>query len=107
MLRFIMRRILVTIPMVLIVVTLTWGLIRYLLALAVGLVAGVLAALEQNSRVDYASMAMAMLGISLPSFVLGPLLVLIFSLTLYWLPPARWNGFPSWNLLLPVLTLSA
>jgi len=50
---------------------------------------------------------MAMLGISLPSFVLGPLLVLIFSLTLYWLPPARWNGFPSWNLLLPVLTLSA
>ncbi|PYS91851.1 MAG: ABC transporter [Acidobacteria bacterium] len=183
MLRFIMRRILVTIPMVLIVVTLTWGLIRlapgnfysgekklppaveknlrekyglnqpwyvqyyrlmrnvvqldfgtslkyegqsvnsilvrtvpvsailgllaYLLALTVGLIAGVLAALKQNSKIDYASMALAMLGISLPSFVLGPLLVLIFSLTLYWLPPARWNGFPSWNLLLPVLTLSA
>jgi oligopeptide transport system permease protein len=83
------------------------GLLAYLLALAVGLVAGVLAALKQNSRLDYASMALAMLGISLPSFVLGPLLVLIFSLTLYWLPPARWNGFPSWNLLLPVLTLSA
>jgi oligopeptide transport system permease protein len=48
-----------------------------------------------------------MLGISLPNFVLGPLLVLAFSLSLYWLPPARWNGFPSWNLVLPVLTLSA
>ncbi|HYX41306.1 MAG TPA: ABC transporter permease subunit [Pyrinomonadaceae bacterium] len=83
------------------------GLLAYLLALTVGLVAGVLAALKQNSKSDYASMALAMLGISLPSFVLGPLLVLIFSLTLYWLPPARWNGFPSWNLLLPVLTLSA
>jgi oligopeptide transport system permease protein len=52
-------------------------------------------------------MALAMLGISIPNFVLGPLLVLLFSLTLYWLPPARWGGFPSWNLVMPVLTLSA
>src|SRR5881397_3949099 len=52
-------------------------------------------------------MAAAMLGISLPNFVLGPILVLVFSLSLYWLPPARWGGFPSWNLVLPILTLSA
>jgi oligopeptide transport system permease protein len=52
--------------------------------------------LKQNSRVDYGSMAVAMLGISLPNFVLGPILVLVFSLTLFWLPPARWGGFPSW-----------
>ena len=52
-------------------------------------------------------MALAMLGISVPNFVLGPILVLIFSLTLYWLPPSRWGGFPSRNLVLPVLTLSA
>jgi oligopeptide transport system permease protein len=51
-------------------------------------------------------MAFAMLGISIPNFVLGPILVLVFSLTLYWLPPSRWNGFPSRNLILPVLTLS-
>ncbi len=88
-------------------VSATLGLLAYLLALFVGITAGTLAALKQNSRLDYASMAMAMLGISLPNFVLGPILVLIFSLTLFWLPPTRWGGFPSLNLILPVLTLSA
>jgi oligopeptide transport system permease protein len=83
------------------------GLLAYLLSLIVGIVAGSIAALKQNSRWDYGSMALAMLGISVPNFVLGPILVLIFSLTLYWLPPSRWGGFPSWNLILPVITLSA
>jgi oligopeptide transport system permease protein len=82
------------------------GLLAYLLALAVGLVSGTLAALRQNTRLDYASMATAMLGISLPNFVLGPILVLVFSLTWFWLPPARWEGFSA-NLILPVITLSA
>ncbi len=71
-------------------VSATLGLSAYLLALIVGLTAGTLAALKPNSRLDYGSMGLAMLGISLPNFVLGPLLVLVFSLTLYWLPPARW-----------------
>jgi oligopeptide transport system permease protein len=83
------------------------GLLAYLLALAVGVTTGTLAALRQNSRLDYASMGVAMLGISLPNFVLGPLLVLFFSLTLYWLPPARWDGLLSRSMVLPVLTLSA
>src|ERR1041384_8002815 len=83
------------------------GLLAYLLALIVGIAAGSIAALKQNSRWDYASMALAMLGISIPNFVLGPILVLVFSLSLYWLPPSRWGGFPSRNLILPVLTLSA
>ncbi|MGH9883647.1 MAG: ABC transporter permease, partial [Pyrinomonadaceae bacterium] len=87
-------------------VSATVGLLAYLLALVVGISVGSLAALRQNSRWDYASMALAMLGISVPNFVLGPILVLIFSLSLYWLPPSRWGGFPSWNLILPVLTLS-
>jgi len=83
------------------------GILAYILALIVGITAGSIAALKQNSRYDYASMAGAMLGISIPNFVLGPILVLIFSLSLYWLPPSRWGGFPSRNLILPVLTLSA
>jgi len=83
------------------------GILAYLLALIVGITIGSIAALKQNSRWDYSSMALAMLGISIPNFVLGPILVLIFSLTLYWLPPSRWGGFPSKNLVLPVLTLSA
>ena len=87
-------------------VSATLGVLAYLLALTVGVVSGTLAALKQNSRLDYSSMAVAMIGISLPNFVLGPLLVMLFSLTLYWLPPARWEGFSA-NLILPVLTLAA
>jgi oligopeptide transport system permease protein len=83
------------------------GILAYLLSLVVGVTAGSIAALKQNTKWDYASMALAMLGISVPNFVLGPILVLIFSLGLYWLPPSRWGGFPSRNLILPVLTLSA
>lgn len=83
------------------------GILAYLLALVVGITAGSIAALKQNTKWDYGSMALAMLGISIPNFVLGPILVLIFSLSLYWLPPSRWEGFPSRNMVLPVLTLSA
>lgn len=87
-------------------VSATLGVLAYLLALVVGITAGTLAALRQNTRLDYASMAAAMLGISMPNFVLGPTLVLLFALTWYWLPPARWEGFGA-HLVLPVLTLSA
>src|SRR5215471_2891284 len=183
MLRFIIRRILVTIPTILVVITLTWGLIRlapgnfytgekklakeveanlreryglnrpwytqyartmshimrldfgvslsyrnqsvnhiiaqsfpisaavgllaYLLALAVGIPLGALAALKQNSGWDYGSMTLAMIGISVPNFVLGPILVLLFSLTLFWFPPARWTGPLSTSIILPAVTLSA
>ena len=88
-------------------VSATVGLLAYLLALVVGITAGSMAALKPNSKWDHASMALAMLGISIPNFVLGPILVLFFSLTLYWLPPSRWEGFTSRNLILPVITLSA
>src|ERR1041384_7062344 len=83
------------------------GILAYILALIVGITAGSIAALKQNSKWDYGSMALAMLGISIPNFVLGPILVLVFSLGLYWFPPSRWGGFPSRNLILPVVTLSA
>ena len=82
------------------------GLLAYLLALIVGITFGSIAALKQNSGWDYASMTLAMLGISIPNFVVGPLLVMVFSLSLYWLPPARWDGFWSRSIILPVLTLS-
>lgn len=83
----------------------TIGICAYLLALILGLSAGIIAALKQNSAADYGSMSLAMLGLSVPNFVLGPILVLIFSLWLYWLPPARVGSFSSY--ILPVLTLSA
>lgn len=83
----------------------TIGLLGYLLALVIGLSAGTIAALRQNSSFDYGSMSLAMLGLSVPNFVLGPILVLVFSFWLYILPPARWGGISS--LVLPVCTLAA
>jgi oligopeptide transport system permease protein len=83
----------------------TIGLLAYILALIIGGTAGLISALKQNSAFDYASMAVAMLGLSVPNFVLGPILVIGFALGLYWFPPARWGG-PS-SLVLPVITLSA
>lgn len=88
-------------------VSVTVGLLAYLLALLIGVTAGCIAALKQNTKWDYFLMALAMVGISIPNFVLGPILVLYLSLYFYWLPPARWNGFWSRNVILPVLTLSA
>jgi oligopeptide transport system permease protein len=89
-------------------VSATIGILAYLVALLIGLLAGTIAALRQNSSLDYGSMAFAMLGQSVPNFVIGPILVLVFSLWLYWLPPARWNGyFGIANLILPVVTLAA
>ncbi len=81
------------------------GTAAYLLALMIGLPLGVLAAVYKNSAIDYISMTIAMIGVSVPSFVLGPILVIIFSLTLFWLPPARWGSLE--NLILPAITLSA
>jgi len=83
------------------------GILAYLLALLIGIPVGCVAALKQNSKWDYTSMALTMLGISIPNFVLGPILVLVFALSLYWLPPSRWDGYFSLNLILPVVTLSA
>jgi len=78
-----------------------WAL---LLALCLGVPIGVFAALKQNTGLDYASMGVALAGVSIPNFVLGPVLVLGFSLTLYLLPPALWQGPQS--RVLPVVTLS-
>lgn len=83
----------------------TIGILGYILALAIGLTAGTIAALKQNSAFDYGSMSLAMLGLSVPNFVLGPILVLIFSFWLYWFPPARWDGVV--GIVLPVCTLAA
>jgi oligopeptide transport system permease protein len=83
----------------------TIGILAYLLAFIIGVAAGTTAALKQNSAYDYSSMAISMLGISIPNFVLGPLLILVFALWLYILPPARWGGIT--NIILPVITLSA
>jgi oligopeptide transport system permease protein len=83
----------------------TIGILSYLLALVVGLFAGTIAALKQNSSFDYGSMSVAMLGLSVPNFVIAPVLVIFFSFWLYLFPPARWGGATS--IFLPVVTLAS
>ena len=85
-------------------VSLELGFWALLVAVAFGVPIGVVAALKQNQGVDYAAMAAALAGVSIPNFVLGPALVLSISLTFFLLPPALWQGPES--RVLPVLTLS-
>lgn len=81
------------------------GLTAIALALLLGITAGIYAALHQNGIGDRAVMALAMTGISLPNFVVAPLLVLLFAVTLGWLPAGGWDGSLR-AMLLPVLALA-
>jgi oligopeptide transport system permease protein len=82
------------------------GGIAIVLAVVVGITLGTLAALRQNTGIDYAVMATAMTGITIPNFVMAPLLTLIFGVWLSWLPVAGWNGGAAQNLVLPVIALA-
>jgi len=77
------------------------GLFAMLFALAFGVPMGIIGATKQNTAADTAAMSAAMIGISIPRFVLAPLLILIFGLGLYWLPVARWETWR--HMVLPVI----
>ena len=86
-------------------VSLQLGLTAMLLALLIGLPAGMIAALNQNLPLDHGIMTLAMTGITIPSFVLAPLLALIFGVVLHWLPVAGWDD--GWqSAVLPVIALA-
>ncbi len=81
------------------------GLTAMLLALGMGLALGMVAALKQNRPLDHGVMALAMTGVSIPNFVVAPLLILLFAIHLGWLPAGGWKG--DWRqLVLPVTALA-
>ncbi len=82
------------------------GLYAFIIAVLIGVTLGVIAALKQNSVIDYAVMTLAMAGVAIPNFVKAPLLVLIFAVTLKWLPAGGWNNGQLSNLILPVTALA-
>lgn len=84
-------------------VSLTLGALSMAFALVLGISTGILSALRQNTVWDWASMSVALIGISVPNFVLGPVLILVFALGLGWFPPARWDGLST--MVLPSVTL--
>ena len=75
-----------------------------LVAIFIGVIAGVTASMRPNTMQDYVPMTAAMIGICMPSFLLGPLLVLIFGIHLDWLPVSGWNQIPG-DKILPAITL--
>ncbi len=86
-------------------VSLTIGGFAMLLGFLVGVTVGVLSALRQNTAADYATMGFAMLGVSIPNFVVAPVLILLFAVYAGWLPAGGWDG--GWrSAVLPVITLA-
>lgn len=79
------------------------GLVALVFSLLIGLFAGIAGAVWQNRWPDHGAMALALVGISVPNFILGPLMILVFAVTLAVLPAARWDDWR--NMLLPGLTL--
>lgn len=82
------------------------GVYAFVIAVVIGLALGIVAALKQNSLIDYIVMTIAMIGAMVPSFVKAPLMVLIFAVMLKWLPAGGWNGGALRNMILPVGTLA-
>ena len=87
-------------------VSVTIGLSAMTIGLAFGVACGMIAALRQNTLVDYTVMAVAMTGVAVPTFVTAPLLILVFGLYLAWLPISGWNGGDIQHLILPVTALA-
>ena len=82
------------------------GLSALILAVTVGGALGVVAALRQNSRIDYLVVGLATIGVTIPTFVVGPVLQIVLGLWLAWLPLSGWNGGALRNSIMPVIVLA-
>ncbi len=87
-------------------ITAELGLYAMLVAVIIGVLAGVIAALKPNTLQDYIPMSLAMVGICMPTFLLGPMLVLVFGIWLDVLPVSGWGSTPG-DKILPSITLGA
>jgi oligopeptide transport system permease protein len=87
-------------------VSLAIGGTAMVIAAILGVALGIVAALRQNSAADYAVMLLANVGSVLPSFVLGPVLVLVFAIALPWLPSGGWDDFAPRYMILPIALLT-
>ncbi|MCZ0772745.1 oligopeptide ABC transporter permease OppB [Campylobacter hepaticus] len=86
-------------------VSIVLGVMAFIVAVVLGVSVGIIAALNQNRIIDYCIMTFAMIGVVLPSFIIAPLLVLIFAIKLNVLPSGGWNNWEVQYLILPVLAL--
>jgi oligopeptide transport system permease protein len=87
-------------------VTMTYGIWSFTVAVLFGIPLGLIAALRQNTRIDYFAVSFSIIASVLPNFVMAPLLILVFTLWLGLLPGGGWNDGSWQNLVLPVIALS-
>ena len=87
-------------------VTLKYGGGSFLFAVTIGIALGIIAAIRQNSIFDYLSVGFSISAQVLPNFVMAPILVLIFTLYLGWLPGGGWEGGKIQFVIMPVIALS-
>lgn len=82
------------------------GLYALLFAVIGGVIAGTIAALRQNSILDFTIMSVSTLGVTVPNFVVGPVLTLVFAIILSWLPAGGWGDGSIRFLILPMIALA-
>ncbi|MBB3018291.1 oligopeptide transport system permease protein [Microvirga lupini] len=87
-------------------ISMTLGALALSFAIIVGGTLGSIAALRQNSTIDYLVTGMGALGLTIPNFVVAPIFQIVFGLALAWLPVAGWANGNIRNLILPVLVLA-
>lgn len=87
-------------------VSLRIGLVAMALAVLVGVPLGTISALNPNTWIDYLAVLFSIIGISVPVFVVAPLLVVVFAIWLDWLPTGGWEGLWSLSAVLPIATLA-
>ena len=87
-------------------VTLYYGSISFVIATITGIALGMVAAIRQNTVIDYFAVGISIGAQALPNFVLAPILMLTFTLWLGWLPGGGWNDGAWPNVIMPVIALS-
>ncbi len=87
-------------------VTLKYGIWSFIIAVSVGISLGIVAAIKHNSIIDYFAVGFSIGAQVLPNFVMAPILVIIFTLWLGWLPGGGWNGGQWQYLIMPIIALS-
>jgi oligopeptide transport system permease protein len=87
-------------------VTLTYGSISFLVATFVGVGLGVLAAIRHNTLLDYIAVGVTFSAQALPNFIMAPILIIVFTWQLGWLPGGGWNGGQWQYVVMPVIALS-
>jgi len=87
-------------------VTLTYGSISFVIATFVGVLTGVIAAIRHNTLLDYIAVGATFSAQALPNFVMAPILVIVFTWQLGWLPGGGWNGGQWQYMVMPIIALS-